>query len=192
MKKILILLLSISLLLVSCINESDEKIIKKLEKNLDKYNGYTTEIDMRTIMDNQENYYKMIENYEMGNKYSLKIIEPEESKDIIIEYKDEKILLKHASIDQSFALTNVKAFNTGLLLGSFLFNLGLIKSIDIEEIDDIVYYVLNYNVEDKNKYTDQVKIWLQKKDLIPHMLNIIDKGNNPRIIIKYNNFKFNN
>lgn len=190
MKKILILLLIISLLLVSCIGESEKKIIKKLEKNLDKVRGYTTEVDMRTIMDNQENYYKMEETFELGNRYSLKIIEPEESKGIILEFEDDKLYLKHASIQQSIALTNVKAFNKGLILGEFLFDLSSIKSIDVKEEDGISYYVFTYKIEESNKYTDKVEIWIKKKDLLPSMLNIIDKGNNPRVRIEYNNFKF--
>lgn len=190
MKRVLVLLLSISILLVSCSINNDEKIIKKLEKHLEKYRGYTTEVDMRTIMDGKENIYKMEEDYSYGNKYTLKIIEPEESKGIIFQYDEDKIFIEHASIDQSISLTNLKTFNKGLLLGEYLNDFSSIKSIDLEEIDGVEYYVFNNKAENKNKYTEEIKIWLQKKDFKPYMLNIIDKENNPRVIIKYVNFKF--
>lgn len=190
LKRYLVLLLSISLLLVSCSNGNESKIIRKLEKTLEKHKGYTTEVDMRTIMDNNENLYKMYENYTNGSRYRLEIIQPEESKGIIIQYDDDKIYIEHATIDQSISLTNVKTFNKGFLLGEYLKDLSSIKSIKIEEIQGEEFYVLNNYVENRNKYTNEVNIWLYKKNFIPYMLKIIDEDKNPRVIIKYMNFKY--
>ena len=98
MKRLLLSILAISMILVSCTFNTEEKILKKLEKHLDKYSGYKTELKMQTIMDNENSQYKMKESYTLGGKYKLVITEPSESDDIVIEYDGDKIYIKHASM----------------------------------------------------------------------------------------------
>jgi len=191
LKRLLLLfILIISQFLVSCSFDSEAKILKKLEKQLDKNTGYKTELQMKTIMDNKESVFKMKESYTLGNKYRLEILEPSESKGIIIEYDGDKIYIQHATIKQSFSINSVKNFDQGLLIGKFFREPTSIKSIDEEEIDGEKYYVFRNKVTDKNKYNNEQIIWLKKKDFKPFMLNIVDENNNPRVIIKYIDFDF--
>lgn len=190
MKRLLLSIIVISLILVSCNFHSEDRILKKLEKHLDKYSGYKTELQMRTLMDNKEEEYKMKESYTLGGKYRLEIIEPSDSQGIIIEYDGDKIYIHHATIRESIEISSIKKFNQGLLIGKFFRDRDNIKSIDEQEIDGEKYYVFRNKVEDENKYNKEQIIWLQKKDFKPYMLNILDTNNEPRVIIKYNDFDF--
>lgn len=180
------------LLLSSCLFETEAKIQKKLEKHLDKYTSYTTKLEMTTLMDDKESHYKMKETYTLGNKYRLEILEPSESKGIIIEYDGDKIYINHATLKQSISINSVKNFNQGLLIGRFLKNRDIVKSIKEEEIDGIDYYVFHNRVQDKNKYNHEQIIYLKKKDFKPQMLKIIDANNKARVIIEYIDFKYTN
>ncbi len=179
-----------SLFLSSCSVNTEARIIKKLEKQLDKYSGYKTELKLKTIMNDKESQYKMKETYTLGNKYRLEILEPSESKGITIEYDGEKIYIQHASLKQSITLNSVKHFDQGLLIGKFFRNPDSVKHIDEEELDGEKYYVFRNKVTDKNKYSHEQIIWLKKKDFKPHLLKIIDSEGNPRAIIEYTNFSF--
>lgn len=184
---VLILLLS-----TSCIIETEANILKKLEKHLDKYTSYSTELKMKTIMDDKESQYKMKETYTLGNKYKLEILEPSESKGIIIEYDGDKIYIQHATLKQSISINSVKNFDQGMLIGKFFRDRNDIKSIKEEEIDGVNYYVFYNKVQDKNKYNHEQIIYLKKKDFKPHMLKIIDANKKSRVIIEYVDFKYTN
>ena len=190
MKKLLLLILAMSMFLTSCGYDSEGRIIKKLEKHLDKYTGYKTELIMKTIMDDKESDFKMRESYTLGNKYKLEILEPSESNGMVIEYDGDKIFIHHATLKQSISINSVKNFDQGLLIGKFFREPITIKSAKEEEIDGIKYYVFHNKVIDKNKYNNEQIIWLKKKDFKPYMLNILDENKEPRVIIKYKDFEF--
>lgn len=190
MKKLLLFIICISFFLVSCSLETEGRILKKLEKHLDKYTGYKTQLQMKIVMDDKESEYKMKESYTLGNKYKLEVLEPSESKGMTIEYDGEKIYLKHSTLKQSISIDHVKNFDQGLLIGKFFRDPYSIKSVEEEEIDGVKYYVFYNKVTDKNKYNNKQIIWLKKKDFKPYMLNIIDEDDNPRVIIKYSDFVF--
>ena len=192
LKRIFLFTIIITLLLSSCNFDTENRTIRKLEKHLDKYSSYHTELKMKTIMDKKESQYRMKETYTLGNKYRLEILEPSESKGIIIEYDGDKIYMQHASLKQSISINSVKNFDQGLLIGKFFRDRDNIKSIKEEEIDGVDYYVIYNKVQDKNKYNHEQIIYLKKKDFKPHMLKIVDGNNKPRVIIEYIDFKYTN
>lgn len=178
------------IILVSCNFNTDENILKRLEKHLDKYLGYKTELNMRTIIDDEESLYKMRESYTLGGKYKLEILEPAESKDISIEYDGKKIYIKHASIKESIELNPIKNFDQSLLIGKFLREREKIKSIKEEEINGEKYYVFTNGVEDSNKYSKEQRVWLKKDKFKPYKLKILDRNGRERVIIEYSNFEY--
>lgn len=189
MKKSILLIIAISsILLLSC--SSDTRIIEDIDKVYNDNKGYETTLEMRIIDDKRESIYKMKEKYIKDNIVSFEILEPKESKGIIIEYKDDKIYLNHASIRQSITLKAVKDFDKGILLINFFENLDLIESIDKEEIDGKDYYIINYLPEETNKYNHERYIYLRKKNLEPYRMEINDRKGNTRVIIEYEDFKY--
>lgn len=192
MRRLLLSILAFTMILVSCIFSTDEKVLKKLEKHLDKYTGYKTELIMQTIMDNKESQYKMKESCTLGGKYKLEIMEPSDSDDIVIEYDGEKIYLKHASMKESIELNPIKKFDQSLLIGKFLRERKNIDSIEVEKINGVEYYVFCNDIEGGNKYSKKQIIYLKKKDFKPHKLKILDEKSEERVIIEYSNFEFIN
>lgn len=190
MKRLLLLIIVISFLLLSCNFDSEGRILDKLEKHLDKYTGYKTQLQMKITMNEKENIYKMRERYTLGNKYKLEILEPSESKGMTIEYDGDRIYIHHASIKQSISIGSVKNFDQGILIGKFFRDPYNIQSIEDEEIDGEKYYVFHNKVKDKNKYNNKQVIWLNKKDFKPYMLNILDANGDSRVTIRYEDFEF--
>lgn len=190
MKRLFLPIIALMIFLTSCTYDTEATIIKKLNNHLDKYTGYKTELNMKTIMDGKESTYRMKETYTLGNKYKLEILEPKESQDITIEYDGDKIYIKNASIKQSISISSVKDFNQGLLIGKFFREPSKIKSVQVEEIDGDKYYAFINEVKDRNKYNNEQIIWLRKKDFKPYALNIVDEKGNSRVIIEYIDFEF--
>ena len=184
-------ILLISIFLISCTKDNKENIFNKLEKTRDKYYGYKTEVDITINMEEKESFYSIKESYFSDkDKYIVEIIDPLKSNGIEIQYEGDKISIKHASFDEYISLKSDYGINKGMLFGELLKDLNSINKVNVEKLDDITYYVFYIDVKEKNQYTEEIKIWLEKKDFRPFMLNILDKDKNPRAIYKYKNFEY--
>lgn len=191
MKRFLLLLIVLlSILLISCTSDKGTKTIEKLNKLYNENSGYETKLEMKIINKDKESIYKMQEKYTRDEIISLEILEPEESKGISIEYKDDKIILKHASIKQSITLKALKNFDKGVLLVNFFENLDTIEFIEEKELDGKDYFVIKFKPEESNKYNHQRLIYLTKKNLEPYLMEIMDENGDTRVTIKYEDFKY--
>lgn len=191
LKKILSILLIFSILiLASCSLNTEGRILNKLDKHLSKYTGYSTELEMKISMDDNVNIYKMRERNTLNNNYSLEILEPKDSSGITIEFDGDKVHLKHSTIKQSILLSPVKDFDGSLLIGKFFRNPQKLLNIKEEEVSNTKYYVFRNRIDNKNRYSKEQVIYLNKKNFVPHQLNILDSNGNVRVSIKYINFKF--
>lgn len=192
MKRFLVILFSIILILIltSCFRSEDDRLMRKIEKAFEKFEGYETETEINISMGDSKSYYKTKERYIRGEEYRIEILEPKESKGITIEYIDEDIVINHISIRQSLTIKNLRTLDKGYLIGEFFQDLNSIISIKEEVIDNKELYVLQYKVTNKNKYNKEQIIYLNKKDFTPYMLNILDENKMQRVVIEYKKFKY--
>lgn len=190
MKKVLLFILIFNIFLVSCSKDNSSKIMKKLEKTLDNYIGYETEAELQITMDEKESIYLLKEKYKYNGETKVDILELKESKGITIEYKEDKIIINNASLKQSISLKDIKGLNKGMLFGEVFQEKDFIKSIKEEKIENKSYYIFKFIPKEKNKYNKEKIIYLDKKDFKPYKMITMDKEDNPRVIIKYKNFKY--
>lgn len=190
MKKILLLILISMILLTSCTWSNDSRMISKIEKTYEKYNGYKCQASIRTIMGEKESEYLIEESYEKPNKYKLEILEPKKSKGIIILNMDNEISVDHPSIEESISLITISSLNNQMLIGDFYEKISQAKLTSTENIDDEEYLVFDIKLEEKNKFRDSAKVWLKKKDYTPVKLNILDDSGALKVEIEYKKFKF--
>lgn len=193
MKKLVLVLTILSILvLTSCNLQSEGRILNKLDKHLNKYTGYSTDLEMKISMDDQINTYRMRERNALNNNYTLEILEPRESRGITIEFKDNKVYINNANIRQSITLNSVKRFDESLLIGKFLREPNKILNINEKEGSNSSYYVFRNKISNRNKYSREQKIYLNKKDFVPQKLEILDSNGDVRVTIDYINFKYTN
>lgn len=189
MRKVLLLILALTIFLVSCLGNTEEKLRRKLDKTLDKNVGYQAELELR-ICGEKDSFYKLQENYINDNEIQIEILEPKGNNDITIEYKDGNIHLKNASIEESTSLKEIEEIDRGLLYGEIFTSKKDIISIKEEEVKGTNYYIVENDLKDPNKYSQKKYIYLNTKDLTPEMMVIVNGCHEERIIIKYNNFKY--
>jgi len=190
LKRILLLMLIISISLTSCSWSRDEKIFSKIEKAYDEYKGYKCRANIRIISGEVESTYLIEETYSSSEEYRLEILEPKESKGIIILNTDDKIFIEHPSIEQSISLVAVKSLNKQLVIGDFFEDIYRASLIGSEEIDNSEYLVFELDLEDQNRYRDTAKIWIKNKSFVPYKLNIYDDSDKLIVEIIYESFKF--
>lgn len=197
MVKKLLSVLIIVILMTSCssfdsnrLSYKDKKILSKIEKNYEKYNGYKCKANIKILSEDMESLYSIEETYDKPNKYKLEILSPKESKGIIILNTDDKIFVEHPSINESISLVAIKSLNKQLLIGEFYEDVFKAEDIDYEDIDGDSYYIFEFELEEKNQYRDFAKLWIKKKNHIPYKLSIFDDSGSLQVEIIYESFKF--
>lgn len=190
MKRFILFILIISILITSCTWSEDSRFLSKVEKNYEKYNGYKCKANIKMVTGDKESVYVIEETFKKPSKYKLEILQPKESKGIIILNTDDKVTVKHPSINQFISVVTIKSLNSQLLIGDFFENISKVKALELEEIDGEEYLRFEISLQEKSKYRDTAKIWLKNKTYIPHKLNIFDEGGNIQVEITYEEFKF--
>jgi len=190
LKRLLFLLLIVSVLLTSCNWSKEEKLLSKIKNTYDEYKGYKCKANIKIYSGEEESTYLIEETYKSSNEYRLEILEPEESKGIIILNTDDKIYIEHPSIEQSISLIAVKSLNKQLVIGDFFEDIYKAKFVGTERIDEKEYLIFEFKLEEQNKYRDTAKIWLKKKGFVPYKLNIYDDSDKLIVEITYESFKF--
>ena len=190
MKRLLLFILITMILLTSCTWSKDTRIISKIEKNYNKYNGYKCQANIRTTTGKNESTYLIEESYEKPNKYKLEIIEPKESKGMIILNMENEISIEHPSIDQSLSIVTVNSLNNQMLIGDFYERINKAKLINRENINGDEYLVFEIKLEEKNKHRNSARVWLKKKGYTPYKLTVLDDSGALKVEIIYKQFKF--
>lgn len=196
-KKLLLFVLVIMLIITSCTWSSESSLlskekrnISKIEKKFNKYKGYTCKANIKFYSGEKNSEYLIEEKYTTPDKYKLEILEPKESKGIIILNTEDKIFIEHPSINQSISLVSIKSLNKQMLIGDFLENISDAKMLSSEEIEEEKYLVFEFKLKEKNKYRNSGKIWIKDKKYTPYKLNIFDENGSLQVEIIYEKFKF--
>lgn len=172
------------------ITYKETKIISRISKGYDKYQGYECRANIKINSDDMETNYLIDEKYDKPGSYKMEILKPKESQGIIILNTNDKIFVEHPSINQHISLLSIKSLNKQLIIGEFFENLDNIDKFELETIDEIEYYVFTFELTEKNKYREFAKVWVTKKNHIPFRMQIMDENNSQQIEITYEKFKF--
>lgn len=176
--------------LTSCNWSNDKKITSKVERTYEKYNGYECEANITIFTGENPTIYLIKETYNKPNEYKLEILEPKESAGIIILNTDDKIFIEHPSIDQSISLVTIKTINNQLLIGDFFGKVSKAKLINRQDLKKDDYLIFEFKLDEKNKYRNSARIWLNKKNYTPYKLYIFDEKGSVQVEISYEDFKF--
>ena len=168
----------------------DSRIKSRVEKTYEKYSGYKCQANIRTISGGKESTYLIEETYEKPNKYKLEILEPKESKGMIILNLEDKVSVEHPSIKESVSLVTVKSLNNQMLIGDFYERVLKSKLISQEEINGDEYLVFEIKLEEKNKHRNSARVWIKKKGHTPYKLTMLDDSGALKVEIIYKKFKF--
>ena len=161
-----------------------------MQKKINKFNTYEAVLEISSDIEGEESFYKMKESYTKDEKSIVKIIEPKKNKGVTLEYLDEKIIINNSAIEQSITLEKKEDLNSGFLIKDIFENMNSLKLIGEERIGNKEYYIFDYPINIKNKYTDRRELFIDKKTLMPFKLDVLDRKGNIRTSILYKNIKF--
>ncbi|OLS03060.1 hypothetical protein [Tissierella creatinophila] len=189
MRKIVLTIFLLSIIMIGC-SFSEERVVKKIEKQFNKCKGYESSLNITISMDGNKAQYKMNEKHIKDGKTIVEIIYPGKNNKITSEYLNNKIIINNPAIEQSITLNDFKDLDKGFLAKDIFDNIKKLKFIEEKEIDGKQYFAFDYPIKDKNKYNNKKILLFDKRELTPFSLEILDREGVTRTIILYENFKF--
>ena len=167
----------------------NNKNITEIENYILNINEYNANLEVTVTNNRNDNKYSIIQ--EVTNDYQKQKIEgPEEIKGMEIIYKNNKLEIKNSQLNLSKIYENYPFIEeNNLFLTDFIKEYKESENKKIEELDDkIILMTLN---SDKNIYSNVKKLYINKQNLKPEKIEILDNNNNIKVYILYNEIEIN-
>ncbi|NLK20649.1 MAG: outer membrane lipoprotein carrier protein LolA [Epulopiscium sp.] len=198
MKKLKALFLAVTMgcvILTSCAPKKVQKSpIEEINDKLMTMETYGCIADLTYISNKGENTYKTKQYYRTTGEYRVEMIAPEEVKGLVTVYDGEKVMQYNPRINGEVIDEIPESKNRNeIFLGVFLKNYLQSEEVTLEvfNINDEEYSVLEAVIPEGGKYLATEKLWVSNKTLEPNKLIVYDIEGKERIIVKYEQFKYN-
>lgn len=197
MKKMLVglvLLFILSIILTSCKEPTNEEVFDNLLQKLDKVNSYTCRVEIKIQGNKGSEKYTAEYIYLKPNKFYMKYVKPNESRDFTTIFNGEQLLLNHPNIKESYLFNDYKnGLTSHVFLGEFLSLVKMCKISDVttKTINENEYFLIRVDQPNNLRYRTTVSLLINKKSYVPYNLTIFDNDGKNSIEILYENFKYN-
>lgn len=182
-------------ILTSCAPKKVQKSpIEEINDKLMTMETYGCIADLTYISNKGENTYKTKQYYRTTGEYRVEMIAPEEVKGLVTVYDGEKVMQYNPRINGEVIDEIPESKNRNeIFLGVFLKNYLQSEEVTLEvfNINDEEYSVLEAVIPEGGKYLATEKLWVSNKTLEPNKLIVYDIEGKERIIVKYEQFKYN-
>lgn len=194
----LILIFSFTFSLIGCSNSENNKSTidgyKDIQEALMNMESYTSNINVSYISNQGETNYSILQTVKKDGRYILETTSPEDLAGSFIIYDGNLIWQYNPHNQEKISVADKeKMERQQLSLFAFLENHLNSKDIAVETstIDESIYTVLEAVIPSDNTYFSTEKLWLNNKTNMPEKLVIYDKEGGERVIVIFNDFKYN-
>lgn len=167
----------------------NNKDIKEIENYILNIESYNAKLDVTIINNRNENKYSLFQ--EVTKNYQKQKIEsPEEIKGLEIIYQNKKLEIKNTNLNLNKIYENYSCIEENyLFLTEFIKEYIESNNKTIELIDnETILMTIN---SEKNIYSKIKKLYIDKENLKPKKIEILDNNNNIKVYILYNEIEIN-
>lgn len=193
MKKIVrigIILLAV-LFLFACGEKSKDDILKKMETNISELTSYQTQAKMQMRTGEQEQNYEIDIAFQEESYYRvlLKNQEDEEGTQIILK-NDDGVFVLTPALNKSFRFQSDWPTNTSqpYLYHSLMADIFNDSEAILTTTDNYYVFETKTNYQNNNTLPYQ-EIYLDKKELTPVMVKVLDQDRNPVVEVEFGPFE---
>lgn len=194
MKKLFVGLIFLgTMLIVSCNFEepTDEELFNELQKTLNNMNSYSCSADIIITGNKSPAEYSANHLFLKPNKYR---IEYEDAKQII-SYDGNKTYIVYPDVDKSIIIKDSKEHekDRNLFIGYFIQLLFTSEDLQLEsdKDGDKDYLVISVDLPGNNIYRNSQKLWINKNNLKPYKMIVLNKDGEETVKVYYKDFKYN-
>lgn len=190
---ILSILLCVSFLL-ACTQPTDEEVYYKVQKKLGKLTSYECIMTVNMSQGDNQTEYIYKQYFKKPNSYRLELLSPEPLKGNLMVSNGKMAWVYSPSINQTYRIDSIQKFNKELLfIGYFMQNYMTSKEVDIVSAtnDNQSFILITADIPGGNYHFAKQKLWIDKKEIAPTKLQILDQQNKLVLEVIYEDFKYN-
>ncbi len=192
---ILIIILSLGLILKKLIRidykkgeSGNNKSIQEIEKYFLNITSYKAKIEVTVTSNKNVNFYELTQEVNLPQVATQKTLAPEDLSGIEMIYQDGKLEIKNSKYNLSKIYNDYPYIsNNGLFLTSFLESYRNSEEKNIEEKDGKIK--MEYK-SGENKYNNTQILYINKSDLKPESIQILDVNKDCKVNILYKEIEF--
>ncbi|MBU9710430.1 LolA family protein [Evansella tamaricis] len=194
MKKIislLVVLAAFTWLLAACGEKSQEDVINDLDAVLDDLTGYKAEAEMTLQTGDEPQVYHVEVSYKTPTFYRVALSNAEKDQSQIILRNDEGVFVLTPALNKSFRFqSDWPENNSQVYLYESLIN-DILMDPESSFSATEEHYVFQTNTNYTNKHLNQQEIMLNKKDLTPASVKIMDVDLKVLVQVEFTDFEMN-
>jgi outer membrane lipoprotein-sorting protein len=194
MKKILWLIMSVvvaSLLLTACGEKTQEDVISDLERNLDELTGYKTKASMTLQTGEEPQVYDVEVWFKSPSFYRVALNHTEKDQSQIILRNEEGVFVLTPALNKSFRFQSDWPENNSqvYLYESLMNDILMDPERAFTATED--HYTFQTNTNYTNKNLNQQEVRLNKKDLTPASVKVMDAELSILVEVAFEDFQLN-
>ena len=167
---------------------TEDEIYEKFQEKVSKVQSYSCIAKVKVIGNKGKSNYILRQSYKKPNNYYLEVLSPENLKGNIMEYKDDKILIKNSKINDLIEFSDDNKAEQHLFVGDFINNFLRKEEVDIKLSDDKL--VLESIIPGDDEYFNKQVLYVDIQEKVPTSMEILDKQGNIKFIITYKDFEY--
>ena len=167
---------------------TEDEIYEKFQEKVSKVQSYSCIAKVKVIGNKGKSNYILRQSYKKPNNYYLEVLSPENLKGNIMEYKDDKILIKNSKINDLIEFSDDNKAEKYLFVGDFINNFLRKEEVDIKLSDDKL--VLESMIPGDDEYFNKQVLYVDIQEKVPTSMEILDKQGNIKFIITYKDFEY--
>ncbi len=196
MKSILVgLLIVVSILFFTgCREPTNEEVYYEVQKHFNNMDSYECVAEIILHTQDLESTYKSRHVYKMPDKYIIEILDPPDSKGCTTIYNGSNAWFYHPQINQSMLINNFNNSREENMFIGYFYKISLTgesAKLSSETINNQDYLIIAVEIPGNNHYRKSEKIWIHKKNLLPHKLLIFDDKGKVTVEVLYSSFQYN-
>lgn len=194
MKRIIFLLIaavSFTFVLTACGEKTQEDVINDLDKMLDELTGYKAEAEMTLQTGEEPQKYNVEVWYKQPSYYRVALSSNEDEPSQIILRNDDGVFVLTPALNKSFRFQSEWPENNSqvYLYDSLINDILMDPERSFSANDE--HYVFQTNTNYTNKNLNQQEIMLNKKDLTPASVKIMDVDLKVLVQLDFTSFEMN-
>ncbi|SDZ13132.1 Outer membrane lipoprotein-sorting protein [Evansella caseinilytica] len=193
MKRIISLLVVFAALwfLAACGEKSQEDVIEDLDKTLDELTGYKAEAEMTLQTGEEPQVYQVEVWYKHPSSYRVALSNDENEPSQIILRNEEGVFVLTPALNKSFRFQSDWPENNSqvYLYESLINDILMDPERSFSATED--HYVFQTNTNYSNKNLNQQEVMLNKKDLTPASVKIMDVDLKVLVQLEFTHFEMN-
>ena len=193
MKKLLILFAGIMLLLAlsACGQKSQADVVTALNKKMEEMKGYKAHAKMTLQMGNNPQVYNVEIWHKNPSYYRVNLKNQEKDQSQMILRNDEGVYVLTPALNKSFKFQSEWPENSSqaYLYESLVKDITEDKAATFKEVDNQYVFETKTRYQN-NKMLPYQQITLNKKDLAPVSVKVMDSDNNVLVTVEFSDVKF--